>query len=543
MPRDKNIFTLNPTSLDMKRSVFPIKTQHKTSLNLGDIVPVYFKEILPGDTISLDMSHIIRTSSALIAPIMDNIYADVYFFFVPNRLVWEHWEQFCGANDTSAWTQNTEYLIPTAEIEFDKDGDQLSPGTIGNYLGLPFIDTTESLYANVSELPLRAYYKIYNDWFRDENSIDPILYTIGDLANSSINYGNFCCKASRFHDLFSSALPAPQKGASVSLPLGTEAPISFDGSLGMTGAGFATLQAQSNASSNLQDGYVYSGNNVDTATKIYADLSQATAATVNAVRMAFQLQKLLEKDARGGTRYQELLLSHFGTKGADARLQRAEYLCGKRFPIMIDQVVSHTETINASGDTLNPVGQVGAMSKTTGSSSMFTKSFTEHGMLFGLIVLRQDHTYSEGLEKYWSKRKRFDFYYPVLANIGEQPIYKGELSVRSMAIKDGKIISLEDSGVFGYQEAWYEYRYQPSRATGFMNPSSPNSLGQWTLGDTYEATPTLSKAFLEETPDFLDRALSTTSSATHQFICDFYFSGKQARVMPVYSVPGLIDHH
>ena len=275
MPRDKNIFTLNPTNLDMKRSVFPIKYQHKTSLNLGSIVPIYFKDILPGDTISLDMAHVIRTSSALVAPIMDNIYADVYFFFVPYRLVWEHWEQFCGANDTSAWTQNHEYTIPMRSVGFDASGSGADdeccpPGTIGNYLGLPYLSgtyATDGAYGSVSELPLRAYFKIYNDWFRDENSIDPVLYTIGDQSNPAVGeagyvgvgYGASCVKASRFHDLFSSSLPAPQKGASIELPLGDRAEVMWvPGANGQ----FDTLPAYLDSGSVI-DGIPVDGNELE----------------------------------------------------------------------------------------------------------------------------------------------------------------------------------------------------------------------------------------------------------------------------------------
>ena len=549
MPRDKNIFTLNPTSLDMRRSVFNRPSQLKTSFNLGDIIPIYLDEILPGDTVTMDLAHVIRMGTP-IAPIMDNIYADVYFFFVPNRLVWSHWEQFCGANDTTAWTQTNSYTIP----QCNWNPSNASVGCLGDYFGIPQLDNTiVKNTLKVSELPLRAYYKIYNDWFRDENSIAPVLYTIGDTANSGIWYGGYPKKVSRFHDLFSSCLPGPQKGGSVELPLGSLAPVipganhligkaasnmSWADVAGSTAvlAGSGTVGSNS-GDARLSSGTAPTGSQLAPA-NLYADLSTATAATVNEVRMAFQLQRLLEKDARGGTRYQELLLSHFGVRGSDARLQRAEYLAGKRFRINIDQVVATADTGSSQSETL---GNTGAVSKTTCAASLFTKSFTEHGMLIGLVVLRQDHTYSEGIERYWSKKDRFDFYYPALANIGEVPVYKSELSLRS--ISSSAIDLGEKSGVFGYQEAWYEYRFKPSRCTGFMNPAVSNSLNYWTLGDVYSTAPSLNATFLEETPLFLDRALAVSSSLTHQFIADFYFKPRFSRVMPLYSIPGLIDHH
>lgn len=567
MPRDKNIFTLNPTSLDMKRSVFPRNSQEKSSCNLGEIVPIFLDaDILPGDTVSMDLAQVIRMSTP-IAPIMDNLYADIYFFFVPNRIVWSNWEQFCGANETGAWTNTANHSVPVQDI--GEDGDALATiGCIGDHFGLPLGDSLmrsgftglpDSL--EVSELPLRAYYKIYNDWFRDENSIAPVIYTIGDTTNSSIGYLDACLKASRFHDMFSSALPGPQKGASVTLPLGTTADIKVkdsSGNLSSTiGAQFkwgtsltAPYQSYLKVGTTSNSSYFGSTYNADNTKSAYyagsgqvnlsgdlvADLKNATASTVNALRTAFQVQKLLERDARGGTRYIELCRSHFGTTSPDARLQRAEYLAGHRFRINVDQVLS-TADAGVSGSSI--VGQTGAFSKTVTGSSMFTKSFTEHGILMGLMVIRQDHTYSQGLDKYWLKRDRFDWYYPVLANIGEVPIYKSELDCR---VGSSNTVG-EGSGVFGYQEPWYEYRFKPSRCTGYMNPIVANSLNYWTLGDAFSSVPGLNQTFLEEKPDFLDRALAVQSSVTHQFIYDIYFKAKYARVMPLYSVPGLIDHH
>lgn len=577
MPRDKNIFTLNPTSLDMKRSVFKRVSQHKTSFNLGELIPVYFDEILPGDTVKFRLADLVRMMTP-IAPIMDNIFMDVYAFFVPNRLVWDNWQSFCGENKNGPWADNQKYTIPVQNCGATA-GSPVSLGSIGEYLGLPVTKRSELIAdvvvpdaLRVSELPLRAYFRIYNEWFRNENISSPIPVTFGDNYNSStlVRYGAKPAKVSRFHDYFSSALPAPQKGASITLPLGATAPIigaDEQHLIGENGIKFGLEQDAEGISvvpflkSVGTDSHVlrasdqldptggtesYEGYAVDT-TNLIADLSEATNVTVNQLRLAFQLQKLLEKDARGGTRYIELLKSHFGVTSPDARLQRTEYLAGERFRINIDQIVA---TADSGGAGSSIVGQTGAMSKTSGSVDLFTKSFVEHGILMVMCCIRHDHTYSGMLEKYWLKSERFDFYYPVLANIGEQPIKKYEIDIgAAVDIEQGtNNVLLDVNRVFGYQEAWAEYRFKPSRVSGYMNPRNKNALNYWNLADVYVSNGLgeevgLNETFMLESPDFLDRALSVTSSTTHQFIADFYFDATFSRIMPLYSVPGLIDHH
>lgn len=574
MPRDKNIFTLNPTSLDMKRSVFKRVSQHKTSFNLGELIPIYFDEILPGDTVKFRLADLVRMMTP-IAPIMDNIFMDVYAFFIPNRLVWDNWQSFCGENKNGPWADTTVYRIPVQNCGASA-GSPVSIGSIGEYLGLPVTKRSELISGvvvpdtlRVSELPLRAYYRIYNEWFRNENISSPVPVTFGDNYNAStlVRYGNKPLKVSRFHDYFSSALPAPQKGASVTLPLGTTAPIVGDSFLHGVGDEGIIFGAEGDAEGLNLTAFLkpqgtlhvlrgsdevditggtsgYQGYDIG-ETNLIADLSEATNITVNQLRLAFQLQKLLEKDARGGTRYIELLKSHFGVTSPDARLQRTEYLAGERFRINVDQVIA---TADSGAGNSSIVGQTGAMSKTSGSADLFTKSFVEHGILMVMCCVRHDHTYSGMLEKYWLKSERFDFYYPVLANIGEQPIKKYEIDIgAAVDIEDGSAV-MDPDKIFGYQEAWADYRFKPSRVSGYMNPRNKNSLNYWNLADVYESDGQgeevgLNDTFMLESPEFLDRALTVTSSATHQFIADFYFDATFSRIMPLYSIPGLIDHH
>ena len=540
-------FAVNPTRIDMSRSRFDRSSSYKTTFNVGQIIPFYVDEVLPGDTFSIDTSKVVRMQT-LLTPVMDDIFLDTYYFFVPNRLTWNHWKQFMGENTESAWIPSVEYEIP--QLTAPEGGWNI--GTIADYMGIP----TGVSGLSVNALPFRAYALIMNEWFRDENLSDPLNIPVTDATVQGVNTGTFVTDvakgglpytAAKYHDYFTSALPAPQKGPDVTIPVSTatafpvitqDEKVPNPGSSGMTitapgvTAGYS-LGFQPNGGLSVSNTGGPTGNWVSgfTPNNLWAQAEGNTVvATINQLRLAFQIQKLYERDARGGTRYIEILKSHFGVTSPDARLQRPEYLGGNRIPININQVVQSSST-DASG---TPQGNTAAYSLTSDNHSDFTKSFVEHGFLIGVMVARYRHTYQQGLERFWSRKDRFDYYFPVFANIGEQAIKNKEIYAQGTE---------KDDEVFGYQEAWADYRYRPNRVTGEMRSAAPQSLDVWHLGDDYESLPSLSDSWIREDSKTVNRVLAVSDNVSAQLFCDIYVRNLCTRPMPLYSIPGLIDHH
>lgn len=551
-------FALNPTNIDMSRSRFDRPFSHKTTFNVGQIIPFYVDEVLPGDTFDVETSRVVRMQS-LITPVMDNIYLDMYYFFVPNRIVWSHWKQFMGENTESAWIPKTEYEVPqiTAPAE-----SGFAVGTIADYLGVP----TGVPNLSVNALPFRAYALICNEWFRDENLSDPLNIPVDDATVAGVNTGTFVTDvakgglpytAAKYHDYFTSALPAPLKGPDVLIPSGTagEYPVVsktqlHDVSMYSDGIRFY-LPAGDGGKVPIEPAYLGIGGRPDTSANETVGLSSAGfeqyrtglfpanlwaiasggfGATINQLRMAFQIQKLYEKDARGGTRYIEVLKSHFGVTSPDARLQRPEYLGGNRVPININQVLQTSGTVEGNTPQGTPVGQ----SLTTDTHHDFKKSFVEHGFVIGVMVARYRHTYQQGLERFWNRHSRLDFYWPVFANIGEQAILNKEIYAQGTD---------EDEEVFGYQEAWADYRYKPDRVSAEMRSAYAQSLDVWHLADDYDKLPALSDSWIREDPSNVDRVLAVQSNTSAQLFADIFVMNRTTRPMPMYSIPGLIDHH
>lgn len=544
-------FALNPTRIDLSRSTFDRSASIKTSFNAGDIVPFFLEEVLPGDTFNVKTSKVVRMQT-LLTPVMDNVYLDTYYFFVPNRLVWKHWKEFNGENTGSAWIPQTEYEVPQIT---SPAGTGWAVGTIADYFGIP----TGVPNLSVNALPFRAYALIMNEWFRDQNLSDPLVVPDDDATVSGVNTATFVSDvakggkpyiAAKYHDYFTSCLPAPQKGPDVKVPVLSDGDYPVFGKpntalfLEKKGTGAsATLKVNSVASGQTLGNYgelcingSYAiGDEIGISSKYSSAVARisgdASAVTINQLRLAFQIQKLYERDARGGSRYIEILKSHFGVTSPDARLQRPEYLGGNRVPININQVVQQSGT--GSGST-TPQGTVVGMSQTTDSHSDFVKSFTEHGFIIGVMVARYDHTYQQGLDRMWSRKDRFDYYWPVFANIGEQAVKNKEIYAQG---------NTEDDEVFGYQEAWADYRYKPNRVTGEMRSSYTQSLDVWHLADDYAQRPSLSDSWIREDKSNIDRVLAVQSSVSNQFFADIYIQNRATRPMPLYSIPGLIDHH